>query len=145
MLNRTIAQVLRDDFVVTLPPTATVRQAAQLMSEKHVASVVICGTQAHVDGIFTERDLINRVVAPSRDPDALTLADVMSKHPVTITPDHTVRQALAEMKDNDLRHLPVMRGETLVGVVSMRDFIGDEIAELDHERELARAVWEHAR
>lgn len=145
MLNRTIAQVLRDDFVVTLPPDATVREAAQVMSAKHVASVVICGTEAQVDGIFTERDLIDRVVAPSRDPDAVTLKEVMSKHPVTISPEQTVRQALAEMKDNDLRHLPVMRAGSLVGVVSMRDFIGDEIAEMDHERELSRLVWEHAR
>ena len=145
MLNRTIAQVLREGFVVTLPTDAAVRQAAKMMSEKHVASVIVTSENAHVEGIFTERDLIDRVVAPGRDPDALTLGDVMTKQPVTVSPDHTVRQALAEMKDNDLRHLPVLRGETLVGVVSMRDFIGDEVAELDHERDLARSIWEHAR
>ena len=145
MLNRTIAQVLRDSFVVKLAADASVRQAARMMSEKHVASVIVTSGNAHVDGIFTERDLIDRVVAPSRDPDALTLGDVMTRHPVTVSPDHTVRQALAEMKDNDLRHLPVVRDDTLVGVVSMRDFIGDEVAELDHERDLARSVWEHGR
>lgn len=144
MLNRTIAQVLRDQFVATLPPDATVRDAAKLMSQKHVASVVVTTGNTHVEGIFTERDLINRVVAPGGDPDSLALSDVMTKHPVVISPDSTVRQALAEMKDNDLRHLPVMRGDSLVGVVSMRDFIGDEVAEIDHEAELRRAVWEHA-
>lgn len=145
MPNRTIAQVLRDQFVVTLPPDATVREAVKLMSEKHVASIIVTTGNAHVEGIFTERDLIDRVVAPGRDPDTLALSDVMTKHPVVISPDNTVRQAMAEMKDNDLRHLPVMRGDTLVGVVSMRDFIGDEVAELDHEAELRRSVWEHAR
>lgn len=145
MLNRTIAQVLRDQFVVTLPPDATVREAAKLMSDKHVASVVITTGNAHVEGIFTERDLIDRVVAPGHDPDTLSLSDVMTKHPVTVSPDTTVRQAMAEMKDNDLRHLPVMRGDALIGVVSMRDFIGDEIAELDHEADLRRSVWEHGR
>ena len=145
MLNRTIAQVLRDGFVVTLPTDAVVRQAAKMMSEKHVASIVVTSGDAEVEGIFTERDLINRVVATGGDPDSLTLGDVMTKQPVTVSPDHTVRQALAEMKDNDLRHLPVLKGQTLVGVVSMRDFIGDEVAELDHERDLARSIWEHAR
>lgn len=145
MLNRTIAQVLRDQFVVTLPPDATVREAAKLMSVKHVASIVVTTGNAHVEGIFTERDLIDRVAAPGRDPDTLSLSDVMTRHPVTVSPDSTVRQAMAEMKDNDLRHLPVMRGDTLVGVVSMRDFIGDEVAELDHEAELRRSVWEHGR
>jgi CBS domain-containing protein len=145
MLNRHISDVMRDRFVVHLPPQATVRQAAQEMALKHVAAIVVTETDGQLDGIFTERDLIERVVSQGRKPEAVTLAEAMTARPVTVSPQSTVRQALAEMKDNNLRHLPVLEGGEVVGVVSMRDFIGDEIAEIDHERALRKAVWEGAR
>jgi len=145
MPERTIAQVMRYPFVVHLPPDATVRQAAKEMSEKHVAAVIVTEGDNKVDGIFTERDLIDRVAAPGRDMEATKLADVMTPRPVCISPQHTVHQAMVEMGENNLRHLPVIDGGRVVGVVSMRDFVGEEIAELDHEREFRQEIWEHAR
>ena len=145
MLNRQICDVMRDHYVVRLPPEATVHQAAQEMADKHVASVLVMKIDGALDGIFTERDLIERVVGPGGNPDRITLNDVMTPRPITVAPTATVRQALAEMKDNDLRHLPVMEAGEVVGVVSVRDFIGDEIAELDHERAQRKAIWEGMR
>jgi CBS domain-containing protein len=145
MLNRLISEVMRDHYVVHLPPQATARQAAQEMAAKHVASIVVTETDGQLDGIFTERDLIERVISQGRNPDHVTIGEVMTNRPVTITPHVSVRQALAEMKDNHLRHLPVVENGEVVGVVSIRDFIGDEIADMDHEREHRKAVWEHLR
>jgi CBS domain-containing protein len=145
MLNRLISEVMRDHYVVHLPPQATARQAAQEMAAKHVASIVVTETDGQLDGIFTERDLIERVISQGRNPDHVTIGEVMTNRPVTITPHISVRQALAEMKDNHLRHLPVVENGEVVGVVSIRDFIGDEIADMDHEREHRKAVWEHLR
>lgn len=145
MLSRTVAEVPGTSHVVSLPPTASARDAAAAMSSRHVASVLVIDNSGNLKGIFTERDMIDRVVAADRDPKATPIADVMTRDPVTISNSHTVRQALAEMKDNRLRHLPIVDGGSVVGVISMRDFISDEVAELDHERELREAVWEHAR
>ena len=145
MLNRTLSDVPGTSHVVSLPPTASARDAAAAMSSKHVASVLVIDNEGGLKGIFTERDMITRVVAADRDPKATPLSEVMTPDPVTISKSHSVRQALVEMKENKLRHLPIMEGGTAVGVVSMRDFISDEVAELDHERELREAVWEHAR
>jgi CBS domain-containing protein len=145
MPERKISEVLRDPFLVQMPPTATVREAAKEMAQKHVASIVVTEGDNQLDGIFTERDLIDRVVAPGRDLDATTLADVMTPKPVSVSPDATVLQAMGEMRDNNLRHLPVSQNGKVVGVVSIRDFVGDDIAELDHERQFARTIWEELR
>ena len=145
MLNRTLSDVPGTSHVVSLPPKASARDAAAAMSSKHVASVLVVDDEGGLRGIFTERDMITRVVAADRDPKATPLSEVMTPDPVTISKSHSVRQALVEMKENKLRHLPIMEGGSVVGVVSMRDFISDEVAELDHERELREAVWEHAR
>lgn len=147
MPNRRIEEVMSGLPLVHLPPTATVREAAQEMSSKHIAAIAVMagGEGADIEGIFTERDLIDRVVAPGLDPDAVRLADVMTRHPVSVGVDRTVRQALAEMRDNNLRHLPVSKDGKIVGMVSMRDFVGTEIAELDFEREYIKSLWEHMR
>lgn len=145
MPERRISDVLRDPFLVQMPPTATVADAAKEMASKHVASVVVTEGDSQLDGIFTERDMIDRVIAADRDPKTTALADVMTPHPVSVSPQATVLQAMAEMRDNNLRHLPVSDGGKVVGVVSIRDFVGDDIAELDHERQFARTVWEKLR
>ena len=69
----------------------------------------------------------------------------MTPSPLTVDVNATIHHALCEMRDAGLRHLPVTRDGTVVGVVSIRDFIGEEIAELDHEREFAKTVWEGMR
>jgi CBS domain-containing protein len=145
MPERKISEVLRDPFLVHMSPDATVRQAAKEMADKHVASVVVTEGNDELDGIFTERDLIDRVVAVGRDLDGTKLADVMTPKPVSVSKDATILQAMAEMRDNNLRHLPVSEGGKVVGVVSIRDFVGDDIAEMDHERQFARTIWEELR
>lgn len=84
-------------------------------------------------GIFTERDLINRVVACDRDPKITPLAEVMTKDPNTISPKATALEALRLMEDGGYRHLPVVAGNRLVGIISRRDFFGSEKAQLESE------------
>lgn len=145
MLNRSISDVLRGRFVVWLPPEATAQDAAKAMSARHVASVAVEGDGGRLVGIFTERDMLDRVVAPGRDPATTPLSAVMTRNPVTIDLRQSVQRALHEMKENDLRHLPVMEGDQVVGVVSIRDFISDEVAEVDHEFAARLTLWETLR
>ena len=124
--------------LVELPATASVRQAAELMARENVGAVLVTNN-SKLEGIFTERDLLCRVVARHRDPDATALREVMTAEPDAIGPDSPALDALHKMNDGGYRHLPVIDGGRLVGVISRRDFLGVEQARLDEEN----ALWEH--
>lgn len=136
---RKIASVM-SGAVHQLPPTATVYDAACLMKEKGCGAVLIM-TQGQLDGIFTERDLVTRVVAAKLDPAMTALADVMTRRPDCLRPADRVIDALRKMEDGGYRHLPVMDKGQVVGIVSRRDFFGEEKAEIEKERRF----WENLR
>ena len=143
MMHRNVGELLSNRRVVSLPPDASVRQAALRMKASHVASVVVTEPgDDGVEGIFTERDLAERVVADGLDPDRTRLSDVMTPCPITVDLDTSVRDALRRMFGNGLRHLPIVHGGKVVGVVSMRDFMGEELAMLDREKDLIESLTE---
>jgi len=131
-MRRIVPDVIDNQQLLQLPPTASVRAAAQAMRERKVGAVLV-GENLILDGIFTERDMVNRVVAEGRDPDSTTLAEVMTANPDTIAPQATAIDALRRMQDGGYRHLPVVERGRLVGIVSRRDFFGMEKARLDDE------------
>lgn len=136
-MRRTISDVIRDRDLIELPADASVRAAARLMRDHAVGSVLITA-DGRLEGIFTERDLLCRVVAEGRDPDRTRLAEVMTAGPDTIAPDRPAIEGLRRMNDGGYRHLPVVAGGRVVGVVSRRDFYGDEQARIEEETKL----WE---
>jgi len=138
-MRRVVPDVVSNQQLLELPPTATVRGAALAMRERHVGAVLVT-TDGHLNGIFTERDMVNRVVAESRDPDQATLADVMTANPDTIAPTTTAIDALRLMNDGGYRHLPIVENGRVVGIVSRRDFHGDEKARLDDESDLWKKI-----
>ncbi|MGQ0669185.1 MAG: CBS domain-containing protein [Actinomycetota bacterium] len=108
--------------LVTVEPSVNVTQAARAMSTGRAGSVLVLQDGSLV-GIFTERDIV-RALAHYSKADAARVSSVsrwMTRDPVTIGPDATVGEALDRMLSGGFRHLPVMEGDTLVGVVSMRD------------------------
>jgi len=131
-MRRIVPDVIDNQQLLEMPRTATVRAAAQAMRECKVGAVLV-GEDHILDGIFTERDMVNRVVAEGRDPDRTTLAEVMTANPDTIAPHATAIDALRRMQDGGYRHLPVVERGRLVGIVSRRDFFGMEKARLDDE------------
>lgn len=143
MPHRNIKDLIGNQNIVSLPPDATVREAAGAMKAAHVASVVVTAPgDQHLEGIFTERDLTERVVACGLDPNDTRLDNVMTPAPVTIDVDTTVREALRSMHGHGLRHLPIVQDGVVVGVVSMRDFMGEELADMDRERALMDSLTE---
>jgi CBS domain-containing protein len=136
-MSRRIANVVREGEVHQLPSNATVFEAACLMKAKSCGAVAIARA-GRLEGIFTERDLVNRVVAGGLDPARTRLDKVMTRDPDSVRADTPVAQALRLMEDGGYRHLPVVEGGRLVGMVSRRDFFGEEKAQLEHER----ALWE---
>ena len=106
--------------LVTVAPRATVAEAAAVMSARHVGSAIVLGDDGSLAGIFTERDIL-RALGSDFDAAAHTVAEWMSKGPATIDADATVTDALNRMLEGGFRHLPVLDGAALVGVVSLRD------------------------
>jgi CBS domain-containing protein len=114
--------------VVTVPPSMSVFEAAQLMNERQFGAVVVTsGTK--LEGIFTERDLMRRVVAARRDPASTTVGEVMTSGLVTTTLRASVEECAAIMTARRLRHLPIIEGDTLAGIVSITDLLASQVEE----------------
>lgn len=136
-MRRKISEIMGERTPAALPPTATVVEAARLMKQRHCGSVLVVERQRLL-GIFTERDLVTRVICEEVAPAEVRLETVMTGNPDTVTGRTLVLEALQMMEDGGYRHLPVVEGGRLVGIVSRRDFFGDEKAELERERD----YWE---
>jgi CBS domain-containing protein len=106
--------------VFSIPSTVTVEEAVQVMNRFKVGSIVVVdGDQ--LTGIFTERDVLYRVVAQGLPPATTPLAQVMTRDPKTITPDTSVQDALAFISEKRVRHLPIIEEGRLVGMISQGD------------------------
>jgi CBS domain-containing protein len=105
--------------IVTVDPGATVAQAATVMAEKRVGSALVMVGDS-LAGIFTERDIV-RALSQDFDAPGHPITHWMTRDPVTVGPDATVEKALETMLAGGFRHLPVMDGDAVLGVVSMRD------------------------
>ena len=103
-----------------LAPNTTVKEAVQVMRDRHIGAVLVLEEQRLV-GIFTERDVLTRVVAEERDPAATQISEVMTRDPDTVSPDDAAIDALDRMSTRGYRHLPVVAGERVVAIVSIRD------------------------
>ena len=119
-MSSSIREMVESQSVLSITPEASVHQAAVLMATHRIGALpVLRGTE--LIGIVTERDLVSRVVVPRLDPDRTTVAQVMTEKPKTITSDKAPCDALDLMHAHGFRHLPVLDGEQLIAVLSMRD------------------------
>jgi CBS domain-containing protein len=113
-----VADIMSKPLCIVDPET-TLAEATTLMAENHIGSAIVCRDQQLV-GIVTERDVV-RAMSGSHDAPVRAVDEWMTRKPVTVTPDIEVREALRMMVDGGFRHLPVVEGEKIVGMVSMRD------------------------
>jgi CBS domain-containing protein len=103
-------------------------EVAQLMARARVGAIPILEDERIV-GIFSERDLMTRVIVECRDPAATLVCDAMTSEVVTAEPDDTRSECLEKMHREGFRHLPVLEGGRLLAMLSMRDLLRAEIAE----------------
>jgi len=128
-----IRQIMHRDNIATLPPSASVYAAAAVMKRQQQCAVLVM-TEDRLEGILTEQDMVRRVIAGRCNPNTVTLADVMTTDPDTISPGDIALTGLQMMEDGCYRHLPVVENGRLVGLVSRADFPGEEKTELEAER-----------
>lgn len=124
-MRQTVDTVLRNkdgtDDLITVDAGASVLEAVTMMAERSVGAVLTRNEDGLVDGIFTERDLLVRVVHAGRDPATTPLSMVITREVRFVTPGTTVEAALALMHVNRHRHLLVIDGPRVHGLLSIRD------------------------
>ena len=127
----TVAEILSSRPGVTLaalPPTATVRDALQLMAERQIGSVLVVQGDALL-GIFTERDYARKLALQGLSSAETMLVNVMTARLYVVSPRQTVQECLGIMTQGRLRHLPVVDGGELVGLVSIGDLVNAQLEE----------------
>jgi CBS domain-containing protein len=143
MPQRTVREMIERDRLVGAGPEMTVREAAGLMAEGRCGSVLVL-EEGRLLGIFTERDLLNRVVGAGRDPEGTRLAEVMTRGPDTIGADEPIIEAIRKMDEFSYRYLPVLDGGAVIGVISTRHLpFGEVIAmapEIERRHRLAERM-----
>ena len=126
----TVRDILRTkgSAVVVVAPTTTVLDAAHLMDERGTGSVLVV-EGADLRGIFTERDVLRRVVSAQRDPAITPVSEVMTVSLITCQPSTSLEQCAATMSERRIRHLPVLEDGQIVGVVTSGDMLAYRLAD----------------
>jgi CBS domain-containing protein len=117
--------------VITVSPSACVRDACKLMRERRIGAVLVSERET-LHGIFTERDVVNLVVAGEKDPALTRVAEVMTRKVIAVQSDRSVEDIEAIMRQERVRHVPVVDGKALIGMISIGDVNAYNAAE-DHQ------------
>lgn len=125
-----IKELIADRSVFTVDKGSTVLAAAEFMAEKNIGAVSVMDGSRLV-GIFSERDMISRVIAKGLHPATTSVSSVMTTNLVVASSDETYESCLRKMKQANCRHLPIVEGDKLVGFISLRDLLQVEINERD--------------
>lgn len=112
----------------SISPEATVLDAISMMAEKNVGALLVM-QDGRLVGIMSERDYARRIILEGRSSRNTSISEIMSNRIVCVGPDKTVEECMAVMTDKRIRHLPVMEGKELLGVVSIGDLVKAVIAE----------------
>lgn len=122
--------------VVTINENRSVFEAAKLMTEEFIGSLVVTNATG-IRGLLTERELITNVVGKGKDPEQVTIKDTITPNPLRVSPNVDAGHCLDLMKEHHCRHLLVYDGEEFVGIVSVRDLV---VLLLEEKEELIRQL-----
>lgn len=124
MLPDTVSSVLRrkDRKVLSISPDSSVYDAIALMAQNSIGALLVV-SEGKLVGILSERDYARKVVLQSRSSKDTQVADIMTTPVFTVSPSHTVEECMRLMTDKRIRHLPVVEGNAIVGIVSIGDLV----------------------
>ena len=122
--------------VVTIDENKSAMEAASLMTEEFIGSVIVTSASKIV-GLFTERDLMMKVVGKRRDPEKVKLKEIMTKDLITVGPKDPASRCLGLMREHRCRHLLTFDDDQFVGIVSLRDMVA---LMLDEKEDLIRCL-----
>ena len=119
---RKLREIMRAGFLFMVQRDATVREAVQVMTDNNVGIVLVLEGERLV-GVFSERDVVRRVVDRGLDPDRTSVGDVMTTEIVVGDPDEDYQSAMRKMDQASIRHLLVVKGAEMLSMISIRDLI----------------------
>jgi len=122
--NGTISEILnhKGTTVWTISPDATVFEAIQTMADKNIGALLVTENDKLV-GIVSERDYSRKVIVKGKASKTTAVKEILSSHVINVTPAHTVEECMRLMTDHHVRHLPVLDGERIAGIISIGDLV----------------------
>lgn len=139
MFSQTVRSVMKRQKFITARPETTVCEAGELMTKENTGAIMVVD-HGRLVGIFTERDIVFRVVAQGLDPRTIRLANVMTTALKTVEPDSSYGHALLLMQENGFRHVPVIENGRPVGIISSRNALDPELEEFVSEAERRKHI-----
>ncbi len=127
-----LRELIKDRRIYSVEATRTVLEAARFMMEHNIGAVPVL-RNGELVGILSERDIMNRVVAVGRTPGTTAVSEVMTANPRAVAADESIDECLFVMREFGFRHLPIMEGRELKGLVSLRDVLMHHAMELERE------------
>jgi CBS domain-containing protein len=134
---RSILESKRDQSVYYVGPDATVLDAVARMCRSHVGALLVEENEQPI-GIVSERDIMTRLVLERRDAATTTVAEIMTRDVLCIDPEHEPEEVMALMTERRVRHLPVVEGRRVVGIVSIGDLVRWAIRNQEFEVRILR-------
>ncbi len=124
-----------DSKVVTIAPTATVADLVKTLADKRIGALVVSVDGEHIDGIVSERDVVRGLAAHGAEVVNATVADIMTSTVHTVEPNESVESTAQSMTVHRIRHMPIVVGGRMVGLVSIGDVVKHRIDQLTDERD----------
>jgi CBS domain-containing protein len=138
---KTARQLLAEkaiDNILSVTPQASVYQALQVLAEKNIGALLVM-EENHLVGIFSERDYARKVILMGKTSAGTPVSEIMTRKLLCVPPSATIDECMAIMSEKRIRHLPVLDGEKVLGVLS----IGDLVREIIEEQKFTIAQLEH--
>lgn len=128
----TVRELVKDRRLYTVDASRTVLEASRYMMEHNIGAVPVM-RDGSLAGIVSERDIMNRVVAVGRTPGTTAVSEIMTSNPRTVEAGESIEECLFIMQEFGFRHLLVVEGKELKGLVSLRDVLTHHAAEIERE------------
>ena len=133
-----IYDLVKEQEMCVADANDSVMEVAQAMVERNIGAVPVL-RDGQLAGVFSERDLMRRIVVEGRDPKATRVGEVMTPEPLSVSRHDDLERCLVLMREHGFRHLPICEGGRLLGFLSLRDLLLRDLSEKDDEVKLMRA------
>jgi CBS domain-containing protein len=128
----------KGDDVVTISPTANLADAAAVLANRHIGALVVTGAGDRLVGIVSERDVVRQLAAHGTKALEMPLTDVMTRKVATCLISDTVSSIMERMTSGKFRHIPVVDGERMIGIISIGDVVKLRLHEMENEQTALR-------
>jgi len=119
--------------VISIEPTADLAAAANLLSKHRIGAVVICGAGGRLSGILSERDIVRAIAERGASALSVPVGQVMTRNVITCSENDSISDLMERMTSGKFRHMPVVKGERLIGLISIGDVVKSRVQEIESD------------